>query len=280
MQLVLEYGAEHPSCNEVVPPSPNSSSDSVQKQAAIAEAHLKFQLGSPVLVGPVRPVVEPAPTHPGFGPPSPGSEPDVPGDGDDSVVVPDVVEEAPAEPAPAGPVTDGSYNTSSELSDVLPADDPAPGTVAGGHSPVDAFIELGTIHYPPGTSDWYRFSSAPTQLKLVAGADGHEFLFCMPDADEVDVTHVERAGFRDVGFQVRPSTCVFSGQTDPTTPPVSPPGTPPGTPPASDPGSAGHDSVSSHSSAAVASSSDGTALSSGALAEERQELLASVELAK
>ena len=279
MHLVLEYGAEHPSCNEVVPPSPNSSSDSVQRQAAIAQAHLKFQLGSPVLVGPVRPVVEPVSVHPGFGPPSPDSD-HVSGGDDDPVVAPVEAEQAPVEPAPTGPVTDGSYSTASELSAVIPADDPAPGTVAGGHSPVDAFIEFGTIHYPPGTSDWYRFSSAPTQLKLVAGADGHEFLFCMPNADEVDITHVERTGFRDVGFRVRPSTCVFSGQTDPTTPPVSPPGTPPGTPPASESGSSGHDGDVSHASTAAAPSDDGTALSSGALAEERQELLASVELAK
>ena len=284
MKLVLDYGNEHPSCNEIVPPSPNSSSDSLQRQAEIAQAHLNFQLGSPVVVGPVRPTVEPVPVHPGFGPPSPGPDDEVDNDDDAPAVDPVDAEPIPAEPvlvepAPTGPVTDESI-ASSELSEVLPADNPAPGTVAGGHSPVEAFIEFGTIHFPPSAKDWYRFSSSPTQFKLVSGADGREFLFCMPNADEVDITRAERTGYRDVSFQVRPSTCAISSQTDPLTPPVSPPGTPPGTPPNSDPGSSEQGDVSSSGADSNATPSDGASLSSGALAEKNQELLASAELAK
>ena len=238
MQLVLDFGAEHPSYNEVVPPSPNSSSDSVQRQAAIAQAHLEFQLGPQAVLGPVKSAETPPPVFPGFGPTSTDSVPDDALAAVASDVIDPVVEHvedvAAGETIPTGPVTDESSADSSTLSSILPANDPGPNTIAGGQCPVDAFIEFGTVVYPPDASNWFRFSSAPTQLKLVSGADGREFLFCMPNADEVDVTHVDRAGYRDVGFQVRPSTKVFGGQTDPVTPPPSSPGTPPGTPPDSE----------------------------------------------
>ena len=279
MQAVLDFGVEHPSCNEVIPPSPNSSSDSVQRREDIARAHTEFQLGDPIIPSTPEPT-PPSPVFPGFGPASPdiGSVdasvevvPDV-----DPVMVEPVDAPAPEVPSPTGPVTDASYSTASEPSVTLPADDPAPKTVAGGCSPVDAFIEFGTVHYPPDASNWYRFSSSPTQFKFITGSDGREFVFCMPDADNVDITHVDRAGYRDVGFQVRPSTRAVGGQTDPTTPPVSPPGTPPGTPPASE-------SVASSvdTDAAPTSDAGSKTVSSASLDDDRKQAhLAAAELAK
>ena len=284
MQLVLDFGVEHPSYNEVVPPSPNSSSDSVQRQAAIAQAHRDFQLGPQAVLGPVKSEEEPPPVFPGFGPSSSDSiAVNVPAAPAPEAVDP-VGEQVQAglvdEPVPTGPVTDESSTNSSSLSSVLPANDPGPDTIAGGQCPVDAFIEFGTVNYPPDAHTWFRFSSAPTQFKLVAGADGREFLFCMPNADEVDVTHVDRAGYRDVCFQVRPSTKVFGGQTDPVTPPPSSPGTPDGTPPASESDSVGQEADAASDAGSPPVSSVGTNTSDNLDKEITQEVLAAAELTK
>ena len=162
MQLVLDFGAEHPSYNEVVPPSPNSSSDSVQRQAAIAQAHLEFQLGPQAVLGPVKSAETPPPVFPGFGPVSTDSVPDDAPAAVAPEVVDPVVEHAEAvaagETIPTGPVTDESSADSSTLSSILPANDPGPNTIAGGQCPVDAFIEFGTVVYPPDASNWFLYT--------------------------------------------------------------------------------------------------------------------------
>ena len=287
MKLVLEFGAEHPSLRDILPPSPNSSSDSLRRQEAIIQLHKDFQSARPVVVGPRQPdeQVEQE-VHPGFGPPEPeivepdavpveGLEPE-PVDGPD---VDGVVESGDDDvindgPAPTGPRTHSSIS-SSDSSLVFPADNPAPKTVAGGYNSLDVFIEFGAVRVNPATANWYKFSALPTDFKLVVGADGREFLFCLPDADNVEVTHVEGTGQRDVSFQVRPDTKNFESQTEP--------GTPPGTPPSSESGStSNHDSGSAPGDgSAPASVGDTTAATSVATdTEEKQESLASAELTK
>ena len=278
MQLVLEYGQDHPSLFEVVPPSPNSSSDSVRRQETIAQAHENFQSSRPVVPAPPRPLESPVerPVFPGFGPPDP--EPDSAEPSDESVGdvepevvalpgVDDVVVDAPA---PTGPRTESSIS-SSDASVIFPADNPIPRTVAGGYDALDIFIEFGAVRIDPATANWFKFSNAPTEFKIVAGADGQEFLFCMPDVDDVEVTQVETTGQRDVSFQVRPSTKVFSGQTDALTPP----GTPPSTESAP---SLEHDPDPVSDAGPHSGSADDTTATT--TAEENRELLASAELTK
>ena len=46
MSQVLDYGESHPSCLEMQPPSPNSSSDDVARREEILQAHRKFQVAA------------------------------------------------------------------------------------------------------------------------------------------------------------------------------------------------------------------------------------------
>ena len=185
MVPVLEYGVKHPSCLEIVPPSPGCSSDDVSRQDAIRHAHQVFQSGLPVVPGPAVPTVPPAS-------PSPASEPPVAPSGTVSY---------PSNEMSRSSDVDGEVG--SHASVLYPADNPAPGSVAGGHDPFESFLELGDVEFDEAALNWFRLSSAPTEFKLVRGRNGREFLFCMPDPAGVDVEQVEGVGHRTVGLQTR-----------------------------------------------------------------------------
>ena len=199
MRLVLEYGEEHSDCVAVVPPSPNSSSGSVSNQEAIRQAHRIFQTDRPVRPGSpvqVAPVVAPGPA-------------------------PEAVSVEASVAASSVGEADSIETDSRSISAGFPADNPAPRTLAGGFTSFDVFIEFGDVEFDQSVADWYKFSRAPTEYKLVAGANGREFLFCLPDFDDVMVNPVDATGRRTVGSQVKPKTQPNFAQTD-LVPPLSP----------------------------------------------------------
>ena len=174
----------------------------------------------------------------------------------------------------------------SRLSSIIfPVDNPGPGSIAGGHDPLDAFLELGDVEFDASMANWFRMSSAPAEFKLVDGPSGRQFLFCIPEGAGVDIDPVEPRGRRTVGLQVvgLPHSGVVEVQTiDIGLPPLQ------DAPPvdgylagASDNTSAGIDTLPSAefvSSSAV--SGNDTTVSSSAAEKERQEFLAAVELTK
>ena len=73
-------------------------------------------------------------------------------------------------------------------------------------------MQFGNVEFDRSVENWFKFPSAPTEFKLVAGPNGREFLFCIPGAADVDVEPVEPSGRRTVGLQVRPKTEIADAQ--------------------------------------------------------------------
>ncbi len=176
MRAVLEYGETHQVCDGVAPPSPNSSSGDVTQREAILNANRAYQ--KDILVRPGPPVAAP-PTS------------DVSAD---NSVAGSIASSAASSGAPAG----------GAAAAVLPADNPGPNSIGGGFSPLDGLLELGDVEFDQAMLNWFKLSGAPTEFKLIAGENGREFLFCVPNVEDVDVEPVERLGRRTVGMQVKP----------------------------------------------------------------------------
>ena len=70
------------------------------------------------------------------------------------------------------------------------------------------------MEFDQAALNWFKMSTAPTEFKLIAGEDGREFLFCIPDVDDVDVAPVERTGRRTIGMTVKPRTVAAEAQTN------------------------------------------------------------------
>ena len=189
MKIVLEYGEDYPGCIGVVPPSPNSSSDSLAKQNAILEAHRMFQKNQ--LIRPGSPVV---PVRPDAAHESAGASVASGASADGGASV--------GQASVASSSDSASSDDSLGLSLLFPDDNPGPESIVGGHNPLSAFLELGNVQFNQSVVDWFKLSTVPTEFKLVAGPDGREFLFCVPDADGIEVERVEPTGHRTVGLQV------------------------------------------------------------------------------
>ena len=243
MRLVLEYGEEHSQVVGVEPPSPNSSSGTLSAQEAIRQAHREFQAGRPVRPG--NPVPNPPPVPP--------------------VVVDEVISS-----------DDEVISGPSSHSSIIPPDNPLPATVAGGHTSFDVMMEFGDVEYDHSLINWFKFSTAPTEFKLMAGPDGREFLFCVPDPDSVFMNPVDPIGRRTVGSQAKPRTQTSHAQTDATPPVLDEP------PQLEDVGEVESQGDGVEPEPAVESSLSGneTTVSSETAAAEREDFLASMELTK
>ena len=227
MRVVFDYAADNPGCVGVVPPSPNSSADSLARQEAIRQAHRDFQSGNLVTPGaPAVPVVDAAnddgvssvesAAHSASAGPihnSVDGSGNVSGETPVDSVVGSAGANSDAVPAGSRDASDDSKSSDSIFTPLIfPVDNPGPTTVAGGFRPLETFLQFGNVEFDRNAENWFKFPSIPTEFKLVAGPNGREFLFCIPDAADVDVEPVEPSGRRTVGLQVRPKTTTADAQ--------------------------------------------------------------------